>query len=220
MNVKLIAITKPVSDDTKEMTAEELTAYVARVSNPSNQMNSETAPKLLAYCIKNQHWSVFEHVHMTLEIKTSRAIAAQILRHRSFVFQEFSQRYAEAMDNEFYPARSQDIKNRQNSVDNMSEEDKTWFKDAQEANWNNSMALYKEALKLGIAKEQARFLLPLSTQTTLYMTGNIRSWIHYIDLRTTAGTQKEHKDIAEAAKDIFSEELPSIAKAKGWIVSV
>lgn len=217
MKVKLISITKPVAEDIKDFTPEELTGYVARVSNPSNQMNNETAPKLLAYCIKNSHWSVFEHVSFTVEIKTSRAIAAQILRHRSAVFQEFSQRYAEAMDNEFYPARRQDLKNRQNSVDDMSQEDKDWFNQVQVDHWENAMKLYKEALKRGVAKEQARFLLPLSTQTTIYMTNNVRNWIHYIDLRATQGTQLEHREIAEEIKDIFKKELPAIAEAKGWL---
>jgi thymidylate synthase (FAD) len=217
MRVKLISITRPVADDIKDLTSEELTAYVARVSNPSNQMNSETAPKLLGYCIRNAHWSVFEHVNFTVEIKTSRAIAAQILRHRSAVFQEFSQRYAEAMDNEFYPARRQDAKNRQNSLDDMSDEDKDWFMLQQETNWHNAMVSYKEALKRGVAKEQARFLLPLSTQTTLYMTNNVRNWIHYIDLRTTQGTQLEHREIAEEIKEIFKKEFPAIAEAKGWL---
>lgn len=217
MRVKLISITRPVADDIKDLTPEELMGYVARVSNPSNQMNSETAPKLLGYCIRNAHWSVFEHVNFTVEIKTSRAIAAQILRHRSAVFQEFSQRYAEAMDNEFYPARRQDAKNRQNSLDDMSDEDKMWFKLQQENNWIVCMDAYKEALRRGIAKEQARFLLPLSTQTTLYMTNNVRNWIHYIDLRTTQGTQLEHREIAEEIKEIFKKELPAIAEAKGWL---
>ena len=178
---------------------------------------NETAPKLLAYCIKNNHWSVFEHVNFTVEIKTSRAIAAQILRHRSAVFQEFSQRYAEAMDNEFYPARRQDVKNRQNSIDDMDEEHKNWFNQAQIDNWDRSMSLYKEALNRGIAKEQARFLLPLSTQTTVYMTNNLRNWMHYIDLRTTPGTQLEHREIAEGVKKVFIEQFPTIATAKGWL---
>jgi thymidylate synthase (FAD) len=217
MKVKLISITKAVSEETKDLTAEELTAYVARVSNPANQMNNETAPKLLGYCIKNAHWSVFEHINFTVEIKTSRAIAAQILRHRSAVFQEFSQRYAEAMDNEFYPARRQDQKNRQNSVDDMDEKDKNWFECAQRSNWEYSSSLYKEALQRGIAKEQARFLLPLSTQTTIYMTNNVRNWIHYIDLRTTQGTQLEHREIALEIKEIFKKEFPAIAEAKSWV---
>lgn len=218
MKVRLISITKPVAEEIVNYTPEELSAYVARVSNPSNQMNNETAPKLLGYCIKNNHWSVFEHVSFTVEIKTSRAIAAQILRHRSAVFQEFSQRYAEVMDNEFYPARRQDSKNRQNSIDDMNEEDKQWFSDAQDYVWNESTSLYKEALKKGIAKEQARFLLPLSTQTTLYMTNNVRNWLHYIDLRCSNGTQLEHKEIADEIKAIFIKEFPAISEAKGWIV--
>jgi thymidylate synthase (FAD) len=217
MKVRLISMTKPVLEELEDLTAEELSAYVARVSNPSNQMNNETAPKLLGYCIKNAHWSVFEHVSFTVEIKTSRAIAAQILRHRSAVFQEFSQRYAEAMDNEFYPARRQDNKNRQNSIDDMQEADKDWFQDAQEMVWNQSMTLYKEALNRGVAKEQARFLLPLSTQTTLYMTNNIRNWLHYLDLRCGNGTQLEHKEIADEIKEIFIKEFPAISKAKGWL---
>ena len=219
MKVKLISITKPVADGISDFTPEELTAYVARVSNPTNQMNSETAPKLLGYCIKHAHWSVFEHVNFTVEITTSRAIAAQILRHRSFVFQEFSQRYAEATNFIYYDARSQDLKNRQNSVDNMSENDKDWFTDAQTLIMLQASKLYEDALARGIAKEQARFLLPLSTQTVLYMTGNVRNWIHYIDLRTANGTQQEHKEIADAIKAIFIEQFPAISKAKGWIES-
>lgn len=218
MNVKLVSITKPVESTIESYNPEELTAYIARVSNPSNQMNSETAPKLLGYCIKHAHWSVFEHVSFTVEIKTSRAIAAQILRHRSFVFQEFSQRYAEVTDFEVYEARSQDTKNRQNSVDNMSEHDKRWFKETQLFINNQAKRLYEDALKLGIAKEQARFLLPLSTQTTIYMTGNLRSWLHYIDLRSSNGTQLEHAQIANQIKQIFVEQFPSISKAKGWLM--
>ena len=216
MTVKLIAVTRPVDAGIEHFTPEELTGYVARVSNPSNQMNSETAPKLLGYCIKNNHWSVFEHVSFTVEIKTSRAIAAQVLRHRTFTFQEFSQRYAEATSNVVVQARSQDPKNRQNSVDNMPEEDKQWFLDAQAEVWDGSNAKYREALKRGIAKEQARFLLPLSTETTIFMTGNLRSWIHYVDLRTKNGTQLEHAIIAEQVKQIMIQEFPAIAEAKGW----
>jgi thymidylate synthase (FAD) len=216
MKVELISLTKPVKKDLLNFSSEELTAFVARVSNPSNQMNKETSSKLLGYCIKHNHWSVFEHVNMTVEITTSRAIAAQILRHRSFVFQEFSQRYAEAMDNEFYPARRQDTKNRQNSVDDMAEEDKEWFQAVQASSWSNAMINYKEALKRGVAKEQARFLLPLSTQTTLYMTGNVRNWIHYIQLRSENGTQKEHADIAIAIKNIFIDQFPAISEALKW----
>lgn len=216
MSVRLIAVTKPVASEIENFTPEELTGYVARVSNPSNQMNSETAPKLLGYCIKNNHWSVFEHVSFTVEIKTSRAIAAQILRHRSFVFQEFSQRYAEATSNVVVEARSQDPKNRQNSVDDVSEADKKWFEEAQKQVWDTSNSLYRASLGRGIAKEQARFLLPLSTETTIFMTGNLRCWIHYVDLRTKNGTQLEHAVIAEQVKKIMIEQFPAIAEAKGW----
>lgn len=205
MNVKLISITPE---------AEKTIMYCARVSNPKNQDSENT--KLLDYCIKHGHWSVFEMAHMTIEIVTSRAIAAQILRHRSFSFQEFSQRYAEAQEFEIYEARSQDPKNRQNSIDNMSEQDKKWFKEAQETIQNDAYYLYNKALEKGIAKEQARFLLPLSTQTKLYMTGSIRSWLHYLDVRCGSGTQLEHAEIANEIKKIFIEQLPVIAKAKGW----
>lgn len=215
--VRLISITKPVAEEIDGFTAEELTAYVARVSNPGNQMNNETAPKLLGYCIKNAHWSVFEHVSFTVEIKTSRAIAAQILRHRSAVFQEFSQRYAESVENEIVPARRQDLKNRQNSIDDMSEEDRKWFDDVQKRVWSTSYAWYKEALSRGVAKEQARMLLPLSTSTTLYMTNNLRNWIHYIELRTDPSTQLEHRDIANEIKKILIEQFPAVSKAKGWV---
>lgn len=217
MKVRLISITKPVADEIKDFTSEELTAYVARVSNPSNQLNKGTSSKLLGYCIKNSHWSVFEHVNFTVEIKTSRGIAAQILRHRSAVFQEHSQRYSESTQFEEYEARSQDPKNRQNSIDNLDEDTKQWFLDAQEDVIQHCDYLYHQALNKGIAKEQARFLLPLSTQTTLYMTNNVRNWIHYIDLRTGNGTQLEHKEIAEEIKNIFVEQFPAISKAKGWL---
>lgn len=210
--IKLISKTQGIDG----LSAEDLVAFTARVSNPSNQMNMETAPKLLAYLIKNKHWSPFEMVSATLEIKTSRGIAAQILRHRSFSFQEFSQRYAEAQNVVEYEARRQDQKNRQNSIDDMTLEDNRWFGIAQKSVWNHSMSLYKEALEKGIAKEQARFLLPLSTETTIYMSGTLRSWIHYIDLRSANGTQKEHRDIALGAKNIFIKEFPNTSDALGW----
>lgn len=195
---------------------EGLMAYAARVSSP-NQTNANYE-KLLGYCAKHQHWSVFEMADITLEIKTSRAIAQQILRHRSFCFQEFSQRYAKAnMGFEIYEARSQDNKNRQNSVDDMSDADKKWFLESQDKLNTTATDLYEEALNKGIAKEQARFLLPASTTTKIYMKGSIRSWIHYINLRAANGTQKEHADIAEAAKKILSKKIPSIAKAMGWV---
>ncbi len=216
MKVDLIAITKPIKDSLLEFSSEELMSYVARVSNPSNQMNIKTSSKLLGYCIKNSHWSVFEHVNMTVEITTSRAIAAQILRHRSFVFQEFSQRYSEITSFEKYEARRQDLKNRQNSIDDMDQDTKEWFQMAQQLITEDARAMYEEALRRGVAKEQARFLLPLSTQTTLYMTGNIRNWIHYIELRTENGTQKEHADIALAIKEIFKQQFPAISEALEW----
>lgn len=205
MNVKLISVTPD---------AEKTMMYCARVSNPANQDSTNT--KLLDYCIKNQHWSVFEMANIVVEIETSRAIAQQILRHRSFSFQEFSQRYAEANGQEVYPARSQDEKNRQNSIDDLPEEEKDWFLKAQELVNNAANDLYNRALERGIAKEQARFLLPLSTTTKLYMNGTVRSWLHYLDLRTSNGTQLEHKEIAEAIKKIFIEQFPNIAKAKEW----
>lgn len=217
MNVRLISITKPVADEIKDFTTEELTAYVARVSNPSNQLNTATTSKLLGYCVKNSHWSVFEHAYFTVEIQTSRGIGTQILRHRSATFQEFSMRYAQSTDFEYYEARSQDPKNRQNSIDNLSRETKDWFLEAQNDVIQQCDYLYQSAIEKGIAKEQARFLLPLSVLTTLYMTNNVRNWIHYIDLRTANGTQLEHKEIAEEIKKIFVEQFPAISKAKGWI---
>lgn len=195
---------------------EKQMAYVARVSNPENQENPNYA-KLLAYCIKHQHWSVFEGASLTVEIKTSRAIAAQILRHRSATFQEFSQRYASPTKTIVYEARRQDNKNRQNSIDDLSEDDKIWFKNAQEDLAKQSFSLYEQAVKRGVAKECARFMLPLSTETTMYMTNNCRNWIHYIQLRTTPGTQKEHREIAEAIKGVFVKEWPTVAEALGWI---
>lgn len=194
--------------------AETTMAYCARVSSP-NQDNPEHA-KLLSYCIKHKHWSVFEMATMCVEIETSRAIAQQILRHRSFHFQEFSQRYAEAIGFETYEARSQDSKNRQNSVDNMSDWAKNWFIDEQHWHHDRCMSSYRQALDKGIAKEQARFLLPLSTTTKLYMHGTVRDWIHYLNLRTEPSTQKEHRDIAEAIKQIFIKELPTISEALQW----
>lgn len=205
-NVQLISITPE---------AEKVIMYCARVSNPKNQ-NSENT-KLLNYCIKHGHWSIFEMANMVVEIETSRAIAQQILRHRSFSFQEFSQRYKEitAFDDcfEIYQARSQDLQNRQNSIDNMSEDDKLWFKRTQLDIQKLAVEKYKEALNKGIAKEQARFLLPLNTKTKLYMNGTIRSWMHYLQLRCGNGTQKEHQEIANLIQTIFCENLPTIAEA-------
>ncbi len=209
--VNLIGVTKP-SAITGCFTPGDLVAYTARVSNPANQSNTQTAPKLLKYLIKEKHWSPFEMVHITLEIKTTRDIARQILRHRSFAFQEFSQRYAVAenisCDRE---ARLQDTKNRQNSVevdDPALQED--W--QMQQAKVRNAaQAAYKWALDKGIAKEQARAVLPEGlTESTLYMAGSLRSWIHYIDLRASNGTQKEHMIIAEQCKKIVLEHFPML----------
>lgn len=209
MQVKLIAKTVGVGE-LEGMSVGEILAYVARVSNPSGQMNNETAPKLLNFCLKNQHWSVFETAYLTMEITTSRAIAQQLLRHRSMCAQEFSQRYSVATEFETYPARRQDTKNRQNSVDDMSDDDKEWFISVQEQVQSSCQFLYEQALDRGIAKEQARFLLPLSTQTRLYMTGNIRSWLTYCKLRCGNGTQLEHREIALACRDILIGLCPEV----------
>lgn len=198
--------------------AEAVIAYCARVSNPNGQLNFENSSKLISYLIKNKHWSPFEMAHMTLQIKTSRGIAPQILRHRSFTFQEFSQRYAAVDSNglTLYAARRQDQKNRQNSIDDVTDEVKKQWEERQLQNWKNSFEHYTWALDNGIAKECARFVLPLQCGTTLYMSGSIRSWIHYIELRAANGTQKEHMDIAIACKEVFKQELPQIAAALGW----
>lgn len=214
-SVKLVAITEG-AEELIGKNAQDVISYVARVSNPNNQMNFETGAKLIKYCITHEHWSIFEHSYITLEIKTSRAIAAQILRHRSFTFQEFSQRYAQALDYVEYPARRQDAKNRQNSIDDMNDPDKEWFSEKQKEIWDLAYGMYEEALQRGIAKEQARFLLPLNTATTIYMTGSVRSWIHYIQLRSENGTQKEHADIAISAKGIISQRFPDVSVAIGW----
>lgn len=199
--------------------AEKLIAYCARVSNPNNQNNDNYA-KLLKYCIDHQHWSVFEHGFMTIEINTTRGIAAQILRHRSFTFQEFSQRYADTTllsdEIELFELRRQDNKNRQNSIDDISPELKVKWNTRLREHFSKSKAIYDAMLKDGVAKECARFLLPLATPTRLYMSGSIRSFIHWILLRSGNGTQKEHMLIANSAKDIFKEQFPITAEALGW----
>lgn len=198
--------------------AQEVISYCARVSNPNNQLNFNNNSKLIKYLITNQHWSPFEMAHMTIQIKTSRGISPQILRHRSFTFQEFSQRYA-AVDSSgltLYAARRQDTKNRQNSVDDLSDEVKQEWIDRQQANWQSSFEHYTWALDNGIAKECARFILPLGCATTLYMSGSIRSWIHYIELRSSNGTQKEHMDIAIECKELFKQQLPEVVAALNW----
>ena len=207
MNVKLISYTP---------NAEQHIAYCARVSNPSNQ-NNENYAGLLRYCIKHKHWSIFEQAFMTLEIETTRGLAAQILRHRSFTYQEFSQRYADSsLLSETIPIpelRRQDTKNRQNSIDDVDPELIHHYRLKMKDHFDQSMKLYQEMLDDGIAKECARFVLPLACPTRLYMSGSLRSWIHYIDLRSANGTQKEHMDIAIQCKHIFSELFPVIAEA-------
>ena len=209
MNVQFISITPD---------AEKTMAYIARVSNPSNQDN-ENFSGLLRYCIKHQHWSVFEQSTMTLEIQTTRAIAAQILRHRSFTYQEFSQRYADSnlLGNiELPELRRQDDKNRQNSIDDLDPEVVEKLNKQMNTLFSSSSSLYNQMLKLGVAKECARFVLPLATPTRIYMTGSCRSWIHYINLRSAHGTQKEHMDIANACKKVFVEKFPAVSEALEW----
>lgn len=199
--------------------AEKLIAYCARVSNPSNQDNDNYA-KLLRYCITHKHWSIFEQAFMTIEIITTRGIAAQILRHKSCNFQEFSQRYSDTSllneDIPLFELRRQDNKNRQNSIDDISDEIKVKWNTKIREHFAKSKALYDGMLKDGIAKESARFVLPLATPTKMYMSASIRSFIHWIELRSSNGTQKEHMDIANACKKIFVEQLPIIAEALEW----
>jgi len=199
--------------------AEKHIAYCARVSNPSNQDN-EKISGLIKYCIKHQHWSIFEQAFMTLEISTTRGLAAQVLRHRSFTYQEFSQRYADSSllaDTIPLPElRHQDHKNRQNSIDNVDDFKLQKYQMLMTDYFQKGMELYKDMLEVGIAKECARFVLPLAVPTKMYMTGSVRSWIHYIELRSANGTQKEHMDIANSAKGIFKEQFPSIAEALEW----
>jgi len=209
MTVKFISITPD---------AEKTMAYIARVSNPKNQDN-ENFSGLLRYCIKHQHWSVFEQSSMTLEIETTRGIAAQILRHRSFTYQEFSQRYADSNllgDIELPELRRQDDKNRQNSIDDLEPEMVEKFNRQMNTLFSSAFGLYNQMLQAGVAKECARFVLPLATPTKIYMTGSCRSWIHYINLRSAHGTQKEHMDIANACKKIFIEQFPAVSEALEW----
>ena len=209
MTVKFISITPD---------AEKTLAYIARVSNPKNQDN-ENFSGLLRYCIKHQHWSVFEQSSMTLEIETTRGIAAQILRHRSFTYQEFSQRYADSNllgDIELPELRRQDSKNRQNSIDDLEPEMVEKFNRQMNTLFSSAFGLYNQMLEAGVAKECARFVLPLATPTRIYMTGSCRSWIHYINLRSAHGTQKEHMDIANACKKVFVEQFPSVSEALEW----
>ena len=209
MKVKLVTVTPD---------AEKQMGYVARVSNPQNQSNPAVAG-LLGYCIKHGHWSVFEQAHMTVEIETTRGIAAQILRHRSFTFQEFSQRYANTnlLGEIAVPdLRSQDLKNRQNSNDDIPEEQTKRLQDQIKRYFAEGIDLYNELIREGVAKECARFVLPLATPTRIYMTGSVRSWIHYIDLRSAHGTQKEHMDIVEEIRGIFKQQFPVCTNALNW----
>ena len=197
---------------------EQTMAYIARVSNPNNQDNENYAG-LLRYCIKHQHWSVFEQSSMTLEIETTRGLAAQVLRHRSFTFQEFSQRYADSNllgEIELPELRRQDTKNRQNSIDDLDPAVVEKLEKQMNTLFSSSLALYNQMLESGVAKECARFVLPLATPTRLYMTGSCRSWIHYIQLRSAHGTQKEHMDIANACKSHFIQHYPTVAEALEW----
>ena len=208
--IKLVSVTPD---------AEQHMAYVARVSNPQNQDNDKFAG-LLRYCIQHGHWSVFEQAFMTVEINTTRGLAAQILRHRSFTYQEFSQRYADVSyireDIPLPELRRQDTKNRQNSIDNLDPEVVESLNKQMETLFSSAFSLYNQMIDIGVAKECARFVLPLATPTKLYMTGSIRSWIHYINLRSGYGTQKEHMDIANDCKSIFAEQFPTIAEALEW----
>ena len=209
--IKLVSVTPD---------AEKTMGYVARVSNPNNQENPKVAG-LLSYCIKHGHWSVFEQAHMTVEINTTRGLAAQILRHRSFKYQEFSQRYADVSYlREHIPLpelRSQDDKNRQNSIDDVDSKIVEKYNKKMRAQFDASIDLYKEMLHDGIAKECARFVLPLATPTRLYMTGSVRSWIHYIELRSAHGTQKEHMELVENVRKVFIEQFPIVSQALDWV---
>jgi len=220
MSVRLVSFTEPTSlmesdfnGNFKTISPEELIVYIARVSNPSNQMNMETAPKLINYLIKHKHWSPFEFVDVTFEIITRRSIAAQILRHKSFSFQEFSQRYSTATEVQPIELRKQGKTNRQSSEepipDFMLERDV-------EQHFANSKMLYEKLIKAGVSRETARDVLPLSTETTMYMKGSVRSWIHYIELRCSPDTQKEHRQIADAIKSIFVNQFPNISEALNW----
>jgi thymidylate synthase (FAD) len=218
--VRLVSITNPselvrFTEDGSltTVTPEELIVYIARVSNPDNQMNMETAPKLINYLIKHKHWSPFEFVDITFEIVTRRSIAAQILRHKSFSFQEFSQRYSTATEIQSIELRKQGKTNRQSSEEIIT--DFALERDI-EQHIANSKMLYDKLIKNGVSRETARDVLPLSTETTMYMKGSVRSWIHYLELRCSSDTQKEHRDIADEIKSIFSNNFPNISEALNW----
>lgn len=212
MKVKLVSLTKSFIEE-KDLSPEELIVYVARVSNPSNQLNTESSEKLINYLIKHAHWSPFEMVDMCVEIVTSRGIAPQILRHRSFSFQEFSQRYAKVNAIEPIELRYKGTTNRQSSSEEIDGEDSIYFNEKLEKLFTLSQEIYNEMIDADIAKECARFVLPLATETTLYMKGSIRSWIHYLQIRCDEHTQLEHRLIAEEIKKIFIQNFPNISKA-------
>ena len=217
MNILLSAVTQPLirtADNVRNLTIDEFIVYCARVSNPNNQLNVLSAPNLIKYCIDHEHWSIFEQASLTFEIQTSRDISAQIIRHKSFSFQEFSQRYSKVTSLEDFNIRKQAEKNRQSSTENieMSEEENLEIKN----HLLNSLYLYNKWIDKGAAKESMRKILPLCTQTTLYMTGNVRSWIHYIKVRATPETQEEHRVIAENIKEILIQVIPTIAEALEW----
>lgn len=218
MTTRIIATTQPASwlVERGVKTAEQLIVYTARVSNPSNQDNVGTGARLLKYCIEHGHWSVFETASMTVEIETTRAIAAQLLRHRSFTFQEFSQRYARTTDKaKTTKARMQDAKNRQSSLPCESDETAWWWEQEQRRAFHAAEEAYAAALDRGIAKEVARMVLPLATPTRLYMTGSVRSWVHYLAARLDPATQLEHRQVAVDVSEIFREEFPAVAEAIG-----
>ena len=219
--VKLIAVSVGAGE-LQGKSGQEVISFCARVSNPNNQLNFNTAAGLLRYCIKEHHWSIFEQADMSVEINTTRGIAAQILRHRSFTFQEFSQRYADTklLDKAVPPdLRRQDLKNRQNSIDDFGDYVKLGMQTKIQQHFDESQKLYDSLLDQGVAKESARFVLPLATPTRIYMKGSVRSWIHYLQLRTTSGTQKEHRDVTEAIRCLFICEYPDVAEALEWVRS-
>ena len=217
--VKLISCTQGAGE-LQGKGPQDVISYVARVSNPHNQENFNTAAGLLKYCIKHEHWSIFETVSLTMEINTSRGIAAQILRHRSFTFQEFSQRYASTnLLSDSIPVpelRRQDTKNRQNSINNLPPGLVQQYNKKIEKHFEDGMSLYNNLLDNGVAKECARFVLPLATPTRIYMTGTCRSWMHYINLRSGNGTQEEHRLVAEGCRDVFKTVFPDVTDALEW----
>lgn len=218
MKAQVVAITQPLVDGIN--TAEEFVVWSARISNPTNRTNTETAPKFLKYLIEHHHWSPFEQVSVSVELETSRAIAAQILRHRSFTFQEFSQRYSDVdsgnLTFEHPHARRQDTKNRQASHDDLPDPVRQGFEDSMNKVWSVAKQAYDEALGMGVAKECARFLLPLATTTRMVMTGSLRSWIHYLQIRTDVSTQLEHRELAQCIQSELRPHFPHTFEALGW----